>query len=85
MIGVRKCMKPGFSALVPLTKEMRFLEYNPRYFEEPEKFKPSRWYGVPAESDMFTAFSVGVFLDFVRLLRLNVLIELEYRNQSMSW
>ena len=34
-------------------------EYNPRYFDEPEKFKPSRWYGVPADSEMFTAFSVG--------------------------
>ncbi|KAF8155579.1 cytochrome P450 [Crassisporium funariophilum] len=34
-------------------------EYNPRYFDEPEKFKPSRWYGVPAESEVFSAFSIG--------------------------
>lgn len=34
-------------------------EYNSRYFDEPGKFKPSRWYGVPADSEMFTAFSIG--------------------------
>ncbi|KAF5356947.1 hypothetical protein D9756_006377 [Leucocoprinus leucothites] len=39
--------------------DMIGVQYNSRYFDEPEKFKPSRWYGVPAESEMFTAFSVG--------------------------
>jgi cytochrome P450 len=34
-------------------------EYNPRYFEEPNKYKPSRWYGLPADSELFTAFSIG--------------------------
>ncbi|KAJ6488014.1 cytochrome P450, partial [Mycena sanguinolenta] len=33
--------------------------YNPRYFEDPEMYKPSRWYGLPADSEQFTAFSVG--------------------------
>ncbi|KAF5314662.1 hypothetical protein D9611_007187 [Ephemerocybe angulata] len=35
------------------------LEYNPRYYDEPETFKPSRWYGASKEGDNFTAFSVG--------------------------
>lgn len=35
-------------------------EYNPRYFDEPEKYKPSRWYGMRSQdSEEFTAFSVG--------------------------
>ncbi|KXN80680.1 Cytochrome P450 4d8, partial [Leucoagaricus sp. SymC.cos] len=39
--------------------DMIGVQYNPRYFDEPGKFKPSRWYGVPADSEMFTAFSIG--------------------------
>jgi len=39
--------------------DMVGVQYNPRYFEEPEKFKPSRWYGLPSDSELFTAFSVG--------------------------
>ncbi|KAJ6595778.1 cytochrome P450 [Mycena vulgaris] len=35
------------------------LQYNPRSFENPEMYKPSRWYGLPADSELFTAFSVG--------------------------
>ncbi|KAH7890566.1 cytochrome P450 [Phlebopus sp. FC_14] len=44
-------------------------EYNPRYFSEPEEFRPSRWYKSPddtssakvdlSESEEYTAFSVG--------------------------
>jgi hypothetical protein len=34
-------------------------EYNPRYFDEPERYKPSRWYGVSNESEAFSAFSLG--------------------------
>ncbi|KAJ7512693.1 cytochrome P450 [Mycena galericulata] len=34
-------------------------QYNPRYFEDPQTYKPSRWYGLPTDSELFTAFSVG--------------------------
>lgn len=34
-------------------------EYNPRYFEEPEEYKPSRWYNISSESEAFSAFSIG--------------------------
>ncbi|KAJ6470065.1 cytochrome P450 [Mycena vitilis] len=34
-------------------------QYNPRYFEDPKTYKPSRWYGLPTDSELFTAFSVG--------------------------
>ena len=36
-------------------------EYSPRYFDEPEKYKPSRWYGV-SNDEAFSAFSLGTFL-----------------------
>ncbi|KAJ7662974.1 cytochrome P450, partial [Mycena rosella] len=42
-----------------ITVDMIGLQYNPRYFENPEMYKPSRWYGLPADSELFTAFSVG--------------------------
>ncbi|KAG6909423.1 hypothetical protein DXG01_000576 [Tephrocybe rancida] len=35
------------------------IQYNPRYFPDPEEFKPSRWYGVSSESEVFSAFSLG--------------------------
>ncbi|KAJ6488011.1 cytochrome P450 [Mycena sanguinolenta] len=34
-------------------------QYNPRYINDPGTYKPSRWYGLPPDSDLFTAFSVG--------------------------
>ncbi|KAJ7269928.1 cytochrome P450, partial [Mycena rebaudengoi] len=39
--------------------DMIGVQYNPRYFEDPEVYKPSRWYGLPSDSELFTAFSVG--------------------------
>ncbi|RDB29811.1 hypothetical protein Hypma_014185 [Hypsizygus marmoreus] len=39
--------------------DMVGVQYNPRYVDEPEKYKPSRWYGVSNESEAFSAFSVG--------------------------
>ncbi|KAJ7269924.1 cytochrome P450 [Mycena rebaudengoi] len=53
------------SKTVPVPKgcqvivDMVGVQYNPRYFEDPEVYKPSRWYGLPSDSELFTAFSVG--------------------------
>ncbi|KAJ7468034.1 cytochrome P450 [Mycena latifolia] len=53
------------STTIPIPKgtqvmvDMVGVQYNPRYFEDPEMYKPSRWYGLPADSELFTAFSVG--------------------------
>ncbi|KAF8626099.1 hypothetical protein AX15_005083 [Amanita polypyramis BW_CC] len=54
----------GFS-MVPISKgtlvtgDMIGLQYNPRYYHQPEKYKPSRWYGTENESEAFTGFSIG--------------------------
>ncbi|KAJ7158345.1 cytochrome P450 [Mycena crocata] len=53
------------SKTIPIPKgtqvmiDMVGVQYNPRYFEDPEMYKPSRWYGLPQDSELFTAFSVG--------------------------
>ncbi|KAF8135969.1 cytochrome P450, partial [Mycena galopus ATCC 62051] len=53
------------STSVPIAKgtqivvDMIGVQYNPRYVDEPQVYKPSRWYGLPADSELFTAFSVG--------------------------
>ncbi|KAF8649606.1 hypothetical protein AX16_005697 [Volvariella volvacea WC 439] len=39
--------------------DMVGVQYNPRYFDEPEKFKPWRWLGIAEGSEQFSAFSVG--------------------------
>jgi len=39
--------------------DMIGVHYNPRYFENPEEFRPSRWYDISNESEAFTAFSIG--------------------------
>ncbi|KAG5634271.1 hypothetical protein H0H81_002585, partial [Sphagnurus paluster] len=40
--------------------DMVGVQYNPRYFPEPEVYKPSRWYGLAnADSEAFSAFSIG--------------------------
>jgi len=38
--------------------DMVGVQYNPRYFEEPEKYKPSRWYGL-TNDEAFSAFNLG--------------------------
>ncbi|KAH6873724.1 cytochrome P450 [Coprinopsis sp. MPI-PUGE-AT-0042] len=35
------------------------VQYNDRYFDEPEKYKPSRWHDIPMDSEIFSAFSLG--------------------------
>ncbi|KAJ7759554.1 cytochrome P450 [Mycena metata] len=42
-----------------VTVDMVGVQYNPRYFENAEEYRPSRWYGLPSDSELFTAFSVG--------------------------
>lgn len=67
MVGIRKLYSIDiFSYLNSLTivfnaHEKPFQEYNPRYFPDPNAFKPSRWYEQETtdKSDMYTAFSVG--------------------------
>ncbi|KAG5634767.1 hypothetical protein H0H81_000848 [Sphagnurus paluster] len=35
------------------------IQYNPRYFKDPQEFRPSRWHGVSNESETFAGFSIG--------------------------
>ncbi|KAI0061763.1 cytochrome P450 [Artomyces pyxidatus] len=35
------------------------IQLNPRYFTDPEKFDPSRWYGVSSDSETVSAWSIG--------------------------
>ncbi|KAG6900467.1 hypothetical protein C0993_010185 [Termitomyces sp. T159_Od127] len=35
------------------------IHYNPRYFDNPEEFRPSRWYNTDSESEAFSAFGIG--------------------------
>lgn len=44
------------------------LESNPRYFESPEEYKPSRWYNTLADSEAYTAFSIGESQSHFRFL-----------------
>ncbi|KAF9553104.1 cytochrome P450 [Agrocybe pediades] len=50
---------------VPIQKGMQVVvdmigvQYNPRYFDQPEEYRPSRWYGLANESEAFSAFSIG--------------------------
>ncbi|KAG6812865.1 hypothetical protein H0H92_015793 [Tricholoma furcatifolium] len=44
---------------VQVMVDMVGVQYNPRYFDEPEKYKPSRWYTISSESEAFSAFSIG--------------------------
>ncbi|KAL0569773.1 hypothetical protein V5O48_012184 [Marasmius crinis-equi] len=39
--------------------DMVGVQYNPRYFEDPMEYKPSRWHGIKNDSDQFSAFSLG--------------------------
>ncbi|KAF7316337.1 hypothetical protein MIND_00152500 [Mycena indigotica] len=52
-------IQKGTQARFQLIVDMIGLQYNPRYFDQPEVYRPSRWYGLPADSEAFTAFSIG--------------------------
>ncbi|KAJ4473118.1 cytochrome P450 [Lentinula aciculospora] len=39
--------------------DMVGVQYNPRYYDDPTSYKPSRWHGIGNDSEDFTAFSVG--------------------------
>ncbi|KAJ3878539.1 cytochrome P450 [Lentinula edodes] len=39
--------------------DMVGVQYNPRYYDDPASYKPSRWHGINNDSEDFTAFSVG--------------------------
>ncbi|EIM88975.1 cytochrome P450 [Stereum hirsutum FP-91666 SS1] len=39
--------------------DMVGVHYNPRHFPEPNKYKPSRWYGNLQDLEAMTAFSIG--------------------------
>jgi len=43
---------------VQVIVDMVGVQYNPRYFDEPEKYKPSRWYDI-SNDQSFTAFNIG--------------------------
>ncbi|KAJ7719188.1 cytochrome P450 [Mycena maculata] len=53
------------SKTIPILKgtqimvDMIGVHYNPRYYDDPKIYRPSRWYGLPTDSELFTAFSVG--------------------------
>ncbi|KAF7316444.1 hypothetical protein MIND_00163400 [Mycena indigotica] len=49
----------GQGGFTSLNVDMIGMQYNPRHFEDPAEFRPSRWYGLPTDSEAFTAFSVG--------------------------
>ncbi|KAJ7512692.1 cytochrome P450 [Mycena galericulata] len=52
------------SRTVPISKGTQIMvdmvgaQYNPRYLEDPQTYKPLRWYGLPTDSELFTPFSV---------------------------
>jgi hypothetical protein len=60
------------------------IEYNPRYLDEPEKFKPSRWYYIEYESETFTAFSIGVWNPTHFPLRCTLLMK-NHRGTRLRW
>ncbi|KAK0220432.1 cytochrome P450 [Armillaria fumosa] len=57
VINVPKPIGQEGTTPIPIPKgsqvvvDMVGIQYNPRYFDEPEKYKPSRWYGISSELD----------------------------------
>jgi len=48
-------VQKGFQVVV----DMIGVHRNPRYFDKPEEYRPSRWHGLATDSEAFTGFSVG--------------------------
>ncbi|KAL0565152.1 hypothetical protein V5O48_016876 [Marasmius crinis-equi] len=59
MIGIRASFSPLLRYLRKLIARWDGIDHNPRYFDEPDEYRPSRWYNVSSDSDVFTGFSVG--------------------------
>ena len=62
MVGVRTFSFITIPHMV-LELDWPLTEYNPRYFDEPEKYRPSRWYGI-SNDEAFSAFSIGMCMVF---------------------
>ncbi|KAK1225613.1 hypothetical protein PQX77_011440 [Marasmius sp. AFHP31] len=54
--GTQPCPLPkGTWTLI----DMVGLQRNPRYFDDPEEYRPSRWHMMPNDSELFTGFNFG--------------------------
>ena len=68
MIGLRTFV---FFPYHPFTTQylelelIQIIEYNPRYFDEPEEYKPSRWHNI-SNDEAFSAFNIGMHIVFFR-------------------
>ncbi|KAF7325930.1 hypothetical protein MKEN_00443900 [Mycena kentingensis (nom. inval.)] len=66
---------------VEIVVDMVGVQYNPRYAPNPEEYRPSRWYGLPTDSEQFTAFSIAAAVRVVynQPRELKKMVQLLYR------
>ncbi|KAF4618306.1 hypothetical protein D9613_011546 [Agrocybe pediades] len=73
---------------VPIQKGMQVVvdmigvQYNPRYFDQPEEYRPSRWYGLANESEAFSAFSIGKSL--AALFAIDLILWVQVRGHALA-